>query len=236
MANIEHSTLTGDEQHEPKGVDTATVNHTYVSDGAGSGTWKAPVLGGQAESTVDQVYVADGAGGGTWKTAWSHGIEDHNDVTTTGTPIALTVANTAYPLTNDGAGSFTNLTYALPSSTPMWNVSTNQFEFNTAGLVLGDTVLFRIDIDIVNSGANGSFNIAMDLGIGSAGPYTLEVAREEFRYSGTFNMTAMFYVYMGDTNTLNFPARFTASSDTTGDSLIVNGWVAQHNLQNPRYV
>lgn len=47
MANVAHSSLTGANQHEPKGADTATADQIYVSDGAGSGTWtdKATVVG-----------------------------------------------------------------------------------------------------------------------------------------------------------------------------------------------
>lgn len=35
-----HADLTGSDLHEPKGADTASANTAYVSDGAGSGTWK----------------------------------------------------------------------------------------------------------------------------------------------------------------------------------------------------
>jgi len=35
----EHNTLTGSSLHEPKGVDVATSNQVYVSNGSGSGTW-----------------------------------------------------------------------------------------------------------------------------------------------------------------------------------------------------
>lgn len=35
-----HRDLTGDELHEPKGIDTASENSVYVANGAGSGTWK----------------------------------------------------------------------------------------------------------------------------------------------------------------------------------------------------
>lgn len=36
-----HSTLSDPNLHEPKGASTATENKVYVSDGAGSGAWKA---------------------------------------------------------------------------------------------------------------------------------------------------------------------------------------------------
>lgn len=40
MSNVAHSTLTGANLHEPKGVAAATVDKVYVSDGAGSGAWQ----------------------------------------------------------------------------------------------------------------------------------------------------------------------------------------------------
>lgn len=40
MANVEHSTRTDPNLHEPKGASTAVINTTYVSDGAGSGVWE----------------------------------------------------------------------------------------------------------------------------------------------------------------------------------------------------
>lgn len=37
---VAHADLTGADLHEPKGADSASLNHHYVSDGAGSGTWQ----------------------------------------------------------------------------------------------------------------------------------------------------------------------------------------------------
>jgi len=39
MANVQHSSLTDPNIHEPKGISTATANRVYMSDGSGSGTW-----------------------------------------------------------------------------------------------------------------------------------------------------------------------------------------------------
>lgn len=39
MANVAHSTLTGAELHEPKGVATAPAGTVYVANGSGSGSW-----------------------------------------------------------------------------------------------------------------------------------------------------------------------------------------------------
>jgi len=39
MANVEHSTLTGADLHEPKGVAAAAANRIYLANGSGSGSW-----------------------------------------------------------------------------------------------------------------------------------------------------------------------------------------------------
>lgn len=49
MANVEHSTLTGSDLHEPKGITGAAANEVYVADGAGSGSWSA----------IDSTVIAD---------------------------------------------------------------------------------------------------------------------------------------------------------------------------------
>ena len=36
----QHSLITGPDNHEPKGVESASINTVYVANGAGSGTWK----------------------------------------------------------------------------------------------------------------------------------------------------------------------------------------------------
>ena len=41
MANVQHSSLTDPNLHEPKGVASATANKVYMSNGSGSGAWTA---------------------------------------------------------------------------------------------------------------------------------------------------------------------------------------------------
>jgi len=40
MPDVQHANLTTTELHEPKDAHSASANTTYVSDGAGSGTWQ----------------------------------------------------------------------------------------------------------------------------------------------------------------------------------------------------
>lgn len=46
MAQVEHSTLTSADLHEPKGVATADVNTVYMADGGGSGSWQTMYING----------------------------------------------------------------------------------------------------------------------------------------------------------------------------------------------
>ena len=41
MPTVLHSSLTGSDSHEPKGVSGANANEVYIANGAGSGTWAA---------------------------------------------------------------------------------------------------------------------------------------------------------------------------------------------------
>lgn len=40
MADVQHSTLSGDDLHEPKGVESAPDGSVYVANGGGSGSWQ----------------------------------------------------------------------------------------------------------------------------------------------------------------------------------------------------
>jgi hypothetical protein len=195
MANVQHSALTGAELHEPKGADSASIRDVYSSDGSGSGLWIQPVLMG-------------------W---W-----DYNDLTTASTPIALTSAGTQYELTNDGAGTYSDDTYALTGISDIWNTSTDRFDFS--GLSLGDTVDFRIDTEFVTTTTNTAISVDIELGVGGT-PYQLPIFSDQDKKSaGTYQMTGMFSIYMGDANTLNNPARLLAKADKTGTTVKVNGW------------
>jgi hypothetical protein len=56
-----HSTLTGADLHEPKGVASAGANEVYLSDGLGSGSWVVPPYTLTAlitdVSTASTVYI-----------------------------------------------------------------------------------------------------------------------------------------------------------------------------------
>ena len=199
----EHNTLTGSQLHEPKGADSASSGQVYIADGAGSGSWTT-----LSTSSISGLL--------------EQGIYDYNDLATSTTPIPLTLANTQYEVTNDGAGTFTNKTYALSGIADLWNTSTNRFDFT--GLSLGDTVDIRFDIEITTTSANTAVDFVIELGIGSA-PYQLTFSPlSDFKSAGTYKVVNWFGIYMGDLNTLNNPGRVLARADNTGVTVKVNGW------------
>lgn len=208
MANVQHSALTDPNIHEPKGIAAATIN---------------------------KVYVSDGAGGGAWKVAYSNGMEFYKDVVTTGTPVDLTLADTNYKITNDG-GAGTDLGEAFPGSTPIYNVSTQQFEFNTAGAQIGDSVDIEIDVDVVNSGANGEYTMSIDIATGSATAFNHPIAVLSVKTASTKRMVGYFSLSLHNSDQLNYPATLQLQSDSTGDTFIVNHFVVRHVFQKVRYV
>lgn len=213
MADLEHKNIADPNIHEPKGIASAAAGQTYVADGVGGGAWS-----GAATAMTGTV---------------SQGLYDYNDATTTGTPIALTLANTFYDLTNDGAGAFTNKTYALDGLDDIWDVATNQFDWTDGTvLALGDTVDIRVDVDIITTGTNKAFELDIELGVGGA-PYKLPIIPlVNFKTAGTYHDVRMMSIYMGDSNTLDNPAKLEAKADGAGVTVVVNGWFIRVNHTN----
>lgn len=229
MPNVSHSTLAGAEIHEPKGIAGATSNETYVANGSGSGVWAEPEPKGASAATANQVYVANGGGSGVWRNVYTQGFEDYNDA---GATQNLT-SSTWVDLQNDGAGSNTNTTYRLPGKSAIWDTVSDEFDWSGAGLALGDTVDIRFDISATTTSVNDTIALRMDMAHGDAAEYSLEVARREFDTAGTYQITAFYSVYMGDTATLNNPCKISCFTDSAGNSVVVNGWYIRTIPRNP---
>tara|TARA_R110000782_G_scaffold124619_1_gene216080 strand:+ start:138 stop:788 length:651 start_codon:yes stop_codon:yes gene_type:complete len=203
-----HKDVGEDNMHEPKGM------KPLVSGAADIG--KVVVSKGDGTTEVRKLSHSDLA-----DTPVRMGMWDYNDVTTIATPIALTVADVEYPLTNDGAGPNTNVTYALPALANIWNVATNRLDFSMLGL--GDTVDARIDVEVTTTGVNHEIALFWQFGEGGT-PYELQIVRQNFKNAGTYTFTVLHSAYMGDANTRDNPSVFLMASDSTGDTVTVNGW------------
>jgi hypothetical protein len=179
-----------------------------------SGIWSS--MASALNTMLAELYTREAS---FTKTYWF----DANDAATTTTPITHGAGSTTTFLTNDGAGPSTN-SYNPDSKAALWNTSTNKFDFNS--LKIGDTVEFRIDIEIANAAAQ-EINLVIDLGEGDAGAYSLNVNHSYFKTSSAGDqITAMFRIYMGDEVTRVNPARFRLTS-IAATTIVVNGWFYQ---------
>jgi hypothetical protein len=153
---------------------------------------------------------------GFTKTYWF----DANDTATAATPISHTAAATNTYLTNNAIGSSTN-SYNPDSKTTLWNPATNKFDFTS--LKIGDTVFFRVDINLTNAAAQ-EVDLLMSIGEGSAGPYEKNMDHAYYKTASTLaNNTVIFEIYIGDEATRTGGARFRfASLDAA--TIVVNGW------------
>jgi hypothetical protein len=182
---------------------------------------------GVESATAGQVYIADGAGSGVWGSGYTQSIEDFNHAGAALSP----AAGVKTKVLNDAAGAFTNTAYKIPGRADTWVPASNHFDWAAAGLILGDSVDLRFDFTVTTSGANDDIIIGLDIGVGSSGPYSLEVNRREWRLAGTYAYTTYYGIYMGDANTLNFPTEVTITAGTNGDTIQCNGWYVRTSLQ-----
>ena len=64
----------------------------------------------------------------------------------------------------------------------------------------------------------------LELGIGGSSYQLPYYPENNFKSAGTYTIVNWFGIYMGDTNTLNNPARVLMKADTAGATVKVNGW------------
>lgn len=154
----------------------------------------------------------------------SVGFADYNDATTATTPISITGGAGFTKLTNDGAGSSTNLA-SLPDgiSSDLWDTTNNRFDWSGAGLVLGDEFDVRIHVQYTTTANNQEVDIEILMAANGVS-YDLIVGSSVFKFSGVHEITyPLVGGYMGDNNTLNNYAEIRVSSPDDID-VKVSGW------------
>lgn len=158
-----------------------------------------------------------------------NGWENYND---TGGSQSLTngVFN---KLTNDGLGSVTNTANKLPASTNIWNVSASQFDFAAGGLLIGDTVDIRFDVTMTLGSPNTEFALALDLGIGGAFPFSLEIERRAVKSAGSAPIVRWIGSFILDTNTLDNPGEVSLFTDAGINTVSVAGWYIRAMPRKP---
>lgn len=143
---IQHSTITGSNVHESKGVDTAEAKRVYVTNGAGSGTWKKVgadnLLGVTTDGGVAGLKpVTDGAEGFTLIADAAYGsMVINNNATATASLTAATDATLA------ATAGYTIIT---GTGAPWASENLHKVTFNTDRLTVSVTGLYAIEATIV---------------------------------------------------------------------------------------
>lgn len=190
---IEHRLIPDAERHEVKGASTATNNHVLTADGDGTTSFRRPTMVG-----------------------W---YNYHHS----GSSVALTTASTYYDLINSTTGANTNISFALPGASTVWNSTTNRFNFTN--LEIGDLLELRIDIVVTTTTANTALDVVLELGVGSGTPVELPIiAQRDIKTAGTYQLTFNIPFFIGSALTKNNPARLKARADKTGATVAINGW------------
>jgi hypothetical protein len=183
MAIVQHSTLTGTNLHESKGVSTATSKTTYIADGVGSGAWSKvgpQSLSGVTTNGSDGQLVSVNGSGSFVLVSGAHGQTDFFNTT----PYSLAIV----------AGTPAKL---APTTTPN-GVSQNITEATTARLTytgadtLALVVLYSLSVDQA-SGSSKDITLAIyKNGVLSTGSRMLTAAASGDKHiiSGTTTVSA----------------------------------------------
>lgn len=151
----------------------------------------------------------------------SFGVYNYNDLTTATAPINL-ITDTWATLVNDGAGTLTDLTYALNIVPTIYNGGTGLFDFSS--LELGDVVDIRIDIEGTSTSVNQEFDIDLVLAIGTPIEYRIPFLIEaNYKVAGSHRLLKYNSIYIGNTETRDNGARFEIKSSDSA-TVKINGW------------
>ena len=120
MANVQHSSLTDPNLHEPKGISTASANQLYLANGSGSGTWT-------------NANRFPGTGWGKYTNTTYVGT----------TALAISTSAVLLPFTTDDTVSQIPITLTGTTSSLM-NLSTETLQFVAAGDLHALTLTFQI--------------------------------------------------------------------------------------------
>ncbi len=164
------------------------------------------------------------------KVLYNFGWEDWN-----ATNGPLTISRNAHTkVLNNGAGANSRTTHKIPGRGNIWNPNTSQFEWDNAGLVVGDTVDIRFDFVIDTSGTNHDIIFGINLGVGGPINPTLTLGGMTFKSSGTQAANTRFLgIYMGAQDIVDYPADIWIQSDATGDKIEYKGHYVRYNLRSP---
>lgn len=151
------------------------------------------------------------------------GWQDYNDLATQTTPLSMTLADTWYPLPNDGLGPFTDTSERVLRKPDIWNPQTNTFNF--AGLEIGTVLFARFSYYITCPSSNTEVEDRMSMAQGSGIDYTLPISFDYFKKGNRRYHTAITAMFTIDNpETRDFPAQIEIMADVGGCEVEVEGW------------
>ena len=160
--------------------------------------------------------------GTTWENAFpvSGGTFGWHDYQDTGGTISLTLADTWYDVTNDGAGALSDDTFAISGHGDIWDTATNTLDFSS--LSVGDVVRFRTDWTFTTGGSNHM--VESRLVFGPAYAYSLPFDQFVAKNAAAWQRLRYFSFTIKSADVLNNPAKFQVRSDATGDTVAIEGF------------
>lgn len=150
MADIQHVAITDPNIHEPKGASSAGLGSVYVSNGAGTGTWKkidSPTISGISGDggSSNLILVTNGTNGFTLKTRAAYG---GMVVTNNTNNFSLTAATDPTLATNSDYTLFSGTGAPLAAS----GIEFGDVAFSTDRITVGVAGIYRVNLWTTISG------------------------------------------------------------------------------------
>jgi len=231
---INHVEITDPNIHEPKGVATATTGEAMFAN-ANASEFRPIVIADVSDldlsgADAGDVFTADGDGSGSMEPpvppagSVVQGVYNYDDLTTSTTPIPLTLVDTNYVIANDAAGPQT-LKFPLVGLTEMWNPVANTFDWSDGDVLsLGDTVDIRCDLILTTGTTNVEVTVELILDVGGLDVQIPLLPTSNFSSAGSYPLTRFTGIFMGSSAILNGDAHVVARSNKVGSTIEVNGW------------
>lgn len=170
MANVSHSTLTGSQLHEPKGVAAAALGEVYVADGTGSGNWANVGTSSFTGMIADFTWPIVQAGwleldGSDINTTTYQALYDVMTIQQTGTRVSGNAIITSLSSTTNmragyfvfGTGISSGTTILTVDSPTQITLSANASSTGTSALAVSPWLLNTGTIRLPNVSAAGRF-------------------------------------------------------------------------------
>lgn len=151
------------------------------------------------------------------------GWQDYNDASTAITPLTLTLADTWYPLPNDGAGPFSTEQYKVLGKPSIWDPDTDSFYFKD--LFIGGIQILRTSFSVECPSANTEISVRLSMAQGSGIDYSIPIYQRQLKRANfQYNVSISTFFTMDNQETIDYPAQIEMSADVGGVDVTIAGW------------